>query len=161
MVYPQSERMFEYTLDENESDAHVLKESEKDYTPRAIVGIRPCDAHGFDIVKINFDNAEYRDPWWVKRFESTTLVGIGCGEPCSTCFCTQVGGGPFNDKHLDVLLYDLGDQFLAKALTEKGEGVLREGRRRRPCRSNGPKESCSNWRKQHRKRSPKRFPRIS
>jgi sulfhydrogenase subunit beta (sulfur reductase) len=124
IVYPQSERMFEYTLDENEPDAHVLKKSEKDYTAQAIVGIRPCDAHGFDIVKINFNNAEYRDPWWVKRFESTTLVGIGCSEPCSTCFCTQVGGGPFSDKYLDVLLYDLGDHFLVKALTEKGEGFL-------------------------------------
>ena len=30
-VYPQSERMFEYTLDESDPDAHALKESPKDY----------------------------------------------------------------------------------------------------------------------------------
>jgi ferredoxin len=118
--------MFEYTLDENGPDANILKGSEKDYSPKAIVGIRPCDAHAFQIVKLNFDNPEYRDPWWVQHFESTTLVGLGCNEPASTCFCTRVGGGPFNEKGLDALLYDLGETYLVKGLTEKGEGFLKK-----------------------------------
>ncbi len=126
VVYPQSERMFEYSLDENDPDTGILKESPKDYSPQAIVGIRPCDAHGFQIVKINFDNPEYRDTWWVRHYESTTLVGLGCNEPCSTCFCTSVGGDPFSEKGLDVLLYDQGETFLAKALTEKGEDLLKK-----------------------------------
>jgi len=124
LVYPQSERMFEYSLNDNDDEAHVMKESEKDYSPRAVVGIRPCDAHAFQIVKLNFDNPEYRDPWWVRRFESTTLVGLGCNDPGSTCFCTSAGGGPFDEKGLDVMLYDLGESFLAKAVTEKGEDFL-------------------------------------
>ena len=126
IVYPQSERMFEYTLDEKDPDTNILKESEKDYSPQAIVGIRPCDAHAFQIVKLNFDNPDYRDPWWVRHFETTTLVGLGCHEPCSTCFCTRVGGGPFNEKGLDALLYDLGDSYLVKGLTDKGEAFLKE-----------------------------------
>ncbi|RLF78496.1 4Fe-4S ferredoxin [Thermococci archaeon] len=131
LIYPQSERMFEFTLDENKPDAHILKESEKDYTPRAIVGIRPCDAHAFLIVKRNFDNPEYRDPLWTNRYESTTLVGLGCNDPMSTCFCTRVGGGPFDEKGLDVMLYDLKDSFLARSLTGKGEaflGKIRKGK---------------------------------
>ena len=123
-VYPQSERMFESTTDPEDPENSVLKETPKDFNSQAVVGIRPCDAHAFQIVKPNFDNAEYRDPWWVKRFESTILVGLGCNEPCPTCFCSSVGGGPFDEKHLDVLLFDLGDNFLAKGLTEKGEAFL-------------------------------------
>jgi hypothetical protein len=115
LVYPQSERLFEYTLDENAPDANIIKESEKDYSPLAVVGIRPCDAHAFQIVKPNFDNPEYQDPWWIQRYESTTFVGLGCNDPGSTCFCTSVGGGPFSEKGLDALLYDLGDTFLIKA----------------------------------------------
>ena len=102
LVYPQSERMFEYSLDKTDPDTDILKESPKDYSPQAIVGIRPCDAHAFQIVRLNFDNPEYRDPWWVNRFESTLLIGLGCNEPCPTCFCSSVGGGPFNEKGLDV-----------------------------------------------------------
>ena len=126
MIYPQSERMFEYSLDETEEDAQIVKESPKDYSPRAIVGIRPCDAHAFQIVKRNFDNPEFQDPWWTKHFEAATLVGLGCNSPCATCFCTQVGGGPFNEKGLDVLLFDLGIAFWPKAFRIKGKHCLKK-----------------------------------
>jgi ferredoxin len=116
--------MFESVIDGDDPEAGILKESPKDYKPRAIVGIRPCDAHAFQIVKRNFDNPEYRDPWWVQRFESTTLIGMGCNEPCATCFCSSVGGGPYNEDRLDVILYDLGDNVLARGLTEKGERFI-------------------------------------
>ncbi|MBW1868097.1 MAG: 4Fe-4S dicluster domain-containing protein [Deltaproteobacteria bacterium] len=124
MVYPQSERMFEYALDRVDSEANIVKESPKDYSPKAVVGIRPCDVQAFQIVKRNFDNPEYRDPWWVQHFESTTLVGLGCNEPCSTCFCAGVGGGPFNQEGLDALLFDMGETYLVKGLTDKGEALL-------------------------------------
>ena len=124
LVYPQSERMFECTLDEKQPDANIFKESAKDFSPHAIVGIRPCDALAFRLVKRNFDTAEFRDPWWVKRFESTTLVGLGCNDPCATCFCTSAGGGPFSEKDLDAIACDVGDLFVVKALTEKGEALL-------------------------------------
>lgn len=124
LVYPQSERMFEVNLDRKDPEANIYKETGKDYSPRAVVGIRPCDAHGFHIVKRNFDNPEYRDPWWVQRFESTTLVGMGCNEPCASCFCTSVGGGPFAEEFLDAVVFDLGDSFLARAVTPKGDAFL-------------------------------------
>jgi len=124
LVYPQSERMFDYTLDEDDQDVNILKETEKNFSPQAVVGIRPCDAQAFKIVKINFDNPQYRDPWWVQRCEATVLVGLGCSEPCATCFCESAGGGPFDEKALDVLLYNLGERFLARPLTDKGKTFL-------------------------------------
>ena len=124
LIYPRSERLFEYSLDPKDPDAHILKESKKEFSPRAIVGIRPCDAHAFQIVQRNFDNPEYRDPWWVQHSESTTLIGLGCNDPCATCFCTQVGGGPFDSEGLDALLVDLGERYLIKGLTDKGEAKL-------------------------------------
>jgi ferredoxin len=116
--------MFEYTLDEKEQNAHILKESPKDFSPQVIVGIRPCDAYAFQLVKINFDNPQYRDPWWVRRLEATTLIGFGCSQPCATCFCTSVGSGPFSERGLDGLMVDLGDSFLVRSITAKGESVL-------------------------------------
>jgi len=142
-IYPQSERMFEYNLDENDPQAHILKESPKDFFPQAIVGIRPCDAFSFQMVKINFDNPQYRDPWWVQRYEATTFVGLGCKDPCATCFCTSVGSGPFSEKGLDVTLYDLGETFLAKSLTDKGEAFLGKIKRGSPADESAMKEAES------------------
>ena len=121
LVYPQSEVMLDYSLDESQEDHHIMKESAQDYSPRAVIGIRPCDVKGYLLVKRNFDTPDFKDPYWVRSFAATTLVGYGCDEPCSSCFCTSAGSGPFHEEGLDVLLVDAGDSFLAKILSEKGK----------------------------------------
>ncbi len=124
LVFPQSEGMLTYTLDEKEQDHHILKEAAKDYSPRAVFGIRPCDAKAINLVKMNFDTAEYKDPYWLNLFNATTFVGLACNMPCQTCFCTTVGCGPFHEEGLDVLLADQGDHYLAKVLTDKGARLM-------------------------------------
>lgn len=124
IVYPQSERMFECPLSKDQEGAFILKESPKEFSPQLVVGIRPCDAYGFLIVKRNFDNPQYQDPWWVKRYQATTFIGLGCQEPCPTCFCNAAAGGPFGEEGLDMLMYDLGDRFLVKPITSKGKELL-------------------------------------
>ncbi|MBW1739745.1 MAG: 4Fe-4S dicluster domain-containing protein [Deltaproteobacteria bacterium] len=124
LFLPQSDRMFEYSLDPARDDAYILNEVPKDDSPRAVIGIRPCDARAFKLVDVNFDTPRFRDPWWVRAREATTLVGLGCTAPCSTCFCTSVGGGPFDETGLDVLLTDTGEAFLAKILTQKGTSLF-------------------------------------
>ena len=127
VVFPQSEVMFDYSLNENEENHHIMKEPDKDYSPRAVLGIRPCDANSFLVVKRNFDNPEYQDTYWLKAYEATTFVGLACNNPCSTCFCTTAGCGPFHEEGLDLLLIDDEDHYLAKAITPKGEDLLKAG----------------------------------
>ncbi|MGD8959646.1 MAG: 4Fe-4S ferredoxin, partial [Desulfobacteraceae bacterium] len=124
LIYPQSEKMFDFSLDETQADHNILREAEKDYTPRAVIGIRPCDADAFLLVRKNFDTPEYRDPYWVKAYEATTLVGLACSAPCSTCFCTTAGSGPFHEAGLDLLLVEEDGTYLAKVLTPKGAALV-------------------------------------
>jgi sulfhydrogenase subunit beta (sulfur reductase) len=124
MVYPQSEKMFEFTLDENRDDHHILKEICKDYSPQAVIGIRPCDAKAFLLVKANFDTPGYKDPYWIKSYEFTTWIGYACNTPSRTCFCTTAGCGPFHEQGLDLLLMDAGDHYLLKILTRKGQKLI-------------------------------------
>jgi sulfhydrogenase subunit beta (sulfur reductase) len=124
IIYPQTEVMFEYSLDENQEDHHILKETNKDYSPQAVIGIRPCDARAFGLVRLNFDTPEYQDPYWLKAYEATTLVGLACDAPCSSCFCTTAGCGPYHEEELDLLLIENGDQYQAKVLSDKGESFV-------------------------------------
>jgi len=124
IIYPQSEALLEYSLDESREDHHIMREVKTDYSPRAIIGIRPCDAKAFVLVNYNFDTPQYKDPYWIKAREATTMVGLACDSPCSSCFCTSAGCGPFHEEGLDVLLVDTGDAYLAKILTEKGDKLL-------------------------------------
>jgi ferredoxin len=126
IMQPQSESMFEFTLDRSTDRAGILREIETDRTPRVIVGIRPCDARAFQLLDLNFDTPLHRDPWWVWRRERTTLVGLGCNAPCNSCFCTSVGSGPFATDGLDLLLIDGADEFVVQVVTDKGDNLLNE-----------------------------------
>ena len=50
IIYPQSEALLEYSLDESREDHHIMQEVNTDYSPRVIFGIRPCDAKAFLLV---------------------------------------------------------------------------------------------------------------
>ena len=125
VVYPQSEIMLEYSTDETKDDCNLMKVPEKDYSPRAVIGIRPYDAAAFLLVKKNFDNPDYRDPYWCDSFEACTFIGIAVNEPDSTDFSTSTKTGPFDTSGLDILLVDTGDDYLAQVVTEKGEKYLK------------------------------------
>jgi sulfhydrogenase subunit beta (sulfur reductase) len=125
VVYPQAEVMFNYTTDDNDPDAHVMKTPERDETPRAAVGIRPCDAYSFVLVRRNFDTPEYKDVYWLENLAGTTFVGLACENPCATCFCTSAGCGPYHEAGLDVLLLEDGDGYLARVLTDKGTDFVK------------------------------------
>jgi ferredoxin len=121
LFLPQSQDLFAFHLDPAKKDPHILKDLPDTLAQRVIVGIRPCDARAFQLLDANFCTETYKDPWWVKARETTTLVGLGCTGPCSTCFCTSVGGGPFDTAGLDLLLTEVGQGYLVRVLTEKGE----------------------------------------
>lgn len=124
LVHPQSQIMFQYTLDQSQPDAHVLKELPVDVQPNILLGVRPCDAAAFVLVRRNFDAPDVKDPYWLQAYDKLTQVGLACTRPCETCFCTSAGCGPFSETGLDVLLVAQGDGFLAQAITDKGQKLL-------------------------------------
>jgi len=124
IIYPQSQLMFTYSLDEEDDDFRIMKEVENVSAPMAIIGIRPCDALAFPIVRRNFDTPEYQDTYWAKAYEATTFVGLACNSACGTCFCTSAGTGPFGEKGLDVLIVKDGDDLYAKPITDKGRAFV-------------------------------------
>jgi ferredoxin len=125
IAFPQSEVMFEYNLDENSEQANLLQAPAKDYSPRAVVGIRPYDAAALAMLRKNFETAEYRDPYWCNAYEACTFVGLAVNEPSSTDFSLSTGSGPFDEKGLDVLLVDAGKHYLAKVLSDKGVAFMK------------------------------------
>jgi len=124
ILFPQTEKMLSTTLDDSKKDHHIMKRDQIDTTPRAIIGIRPYDAKAIQLVKLNFDTDDYRDPYWCDAYEVTTFVGLAINKPGPFDFSTSTGTGPFCEEGLDILLADLDDQFLAKVLTEKGETFI-------------------------------------
>jgi sulfhydrogenase subunit beta (sulfur reductase) len=121
ILFPQTEKMMSVNLDESNDDHHILKEIKVDKTPRAVLGIKPYDAKAIELVKLNFDTKEYRDPYWCDAYEATTFIGLAVNTPGPCDFSTSAGSGPFAEDGLDMLLVDTGDAYLGKIITSKGE----------------------------------------
>ncbi|MDI6831333.1 MAG: 4Fe-4S dicluster domain-containing protein [Actinomycetota bacterium] len=116
-AFPQTETLFRFMVGSPE-----LKEKNVEEEGTTVIfGLRPCDARAMAIVDKLF-SWDFDDPYYLKRRELTTLVGIACVEPPSVnCFCTSLQGSPFGTEGLDMLLTDMGDYYLVQSLTEKGE----------------------------------------
>ncbi len=119
LFFPQRERLFSYQG--GTIDAPGFPDEK-----RVVFGVRPCDARGLSLLDRVFDGGDCRDPYYVTRRENTLVVAVGCSRPADTCFCTLTGGGPFSREGADLLLTDVGDNFLAQPVTEEGEAFLRE-----------------------------------
>ncbi len=120
LFFPQTEELFTYDGDEITDRA---PKPEK----RLVLGIRPCDARSFAILDPLFTK-DFNDPYYKNRRDNTVLVGLACTAPGRNCFCTSLGAGPFDTKGLDLLLVDLGDKFLVRSASEKGEKFLAENK---------------------------------
>ena len=97
--------------------------------PIVIAGIRPCDARALLMLDKVF-GGELEDSLYTAKRANAVLIGMACNEPCPTCFCTSVGGGPFSTEGLDALMVDLGGgRYLLRGLNEKGDELIsKEGR---------------------------------
>lgn len=115
--FPQSEVMFRYEETENRGKTIAIEQTERE---RILLGARPCDIEAVSIVGKVFESQDYVDVYFAEKRKKTTVMGLGCDRPLSTCFCSSTGGGPFNRTGSDLFFTDLGEAYLVELLTEKG-----------------------------------------
>ncbi|MGO9380110.1 MAG: 4Fe-4S dicluster domain-containing protein [Dissulfurispiraceae bacterium] len=122
IFFPQSEIMLSFKREGEE--ANIYRDEQSVPSKKVIFGIRPCDARAFSLLDMIFKNDQFTDNYWSSKRDAATIVGLGCKEPCSTCFCTSVNSHPFDETGLDVMVSDLGEHYLFKSLTKKGRELL-------------------------------------
>ena len=122
ILFPQSEALFRYQLEKRDVEIDVPVQDEPN---PVIFGIRPCDVRGIQALN-NVFSKNPKDPYFEARRSKTVIVGLGCKETHNGCFCTTVGGGPCTDDGSDLFLIDIGDEYLIRVISDKGEDLLKE-----------------------------------
>jgi sulfhydrogenase subunit beta (sulfur reductase) len=120
-IFPRHEVLYGYSV----------KGKKIELTPAAlptreqvIVGARPCDAAALAILDDVF-NWDFKDEFYNRRRELTTVVTIACREYDEFCFCTSIGSSPADARGSDVVLVPLdGERFEVRCLTEKGKRLF-------------------------------------
>ena len=120
LLLPQWEVLFSY---HTTPGAVEMEEPPSPERQRLVFGIRPCDARSFTLLDKVF-NGECPDPYYVSRRQGTVVVGLGCPKPRATCFCTSVNGGPFSTGGSDLLLVDIGDEYVIQVISDEGARLL-------------------------------------
>jgi len=116
-AFPQTETLFRFAL--GKDDLEESKPSEE----MILLGVRPCDARAFTIIDKLFQ-WDQDDPYYVRRRAQLTTIGLACPEPGLNCFCSSVNSGPFSTEGLDILLTDLGEEYLLDIITDKGQEIV-------------------------------------
>ncbi|MCL5987155.1 MAG: 4Fe-4S dicluster domain-containing protein [Actinobacteria bacterium] len=131
MTFPQTELLLRYEYKKDLEDpfkpTSIEVDTNLEYETRLIFGARPCDVKAVKLFDNLYSGGEFKDPYFNKRKENAIFVTIGCTNPLSTCFCTSVGCGPFDETYSDIILVSLdddGNSFLAKSLSPAGEEIL-------------------------------------
>lgn len=120
--FPQTEKLLEY---QGPPSSIEITKTEFPVGKRLIFGMRPCDVNAVLILDRLFINQDYVDNYYKDKRDNTVIIGYSCNYPCSTCFCTAMGGGPFKFDGADILLTDLENGFLAEPITDIGEELLK------------------------------------
>jgi len=116
---PPMEEMFRFQKDKEGYRIELPPNEHK----QLIFGIRPCDARALAIIDANFKDL-YQDPYYLSKRKSAVLVGLGCTNPSQSCFCTSLGISPAESTDVDLMLTDIGDQFLVEEITDKGKELI-------------------------------------
>jgi ferredoxin len=125
LLFPQREVFLEFArTTEGSKEALEVREVLPQDEAAVIFGARPCEARAAWLLDQVF-SGEFSDPYYWKRRNQTTLVGLACDTPPSeNCFCLSVEGSPHSEEGLDIQLTDLGDKYYVRVLTEKGNRIV-------------------------------------
>ncbi|MEK6732832.1 MAG: 4Fe-4S dicluster domain-containing protein [Candidatus Omnitrophota bacterium] len=92
-------------------------------TKRIIIGVRPCEARGLELLDKVY-NSEYKDESYVNNRNRTVIIGLSCANPDRNCFCTSMGGSNVESRGMDAILFDRDDKFILEIITDKGKEIL-------------------------------------
>jgi len=118
--FPPMEEMFSFQ--KNKGGYHIEPASPDEHK-LLIFAIRPCDANALAILDMAFKDG-YEDPYYLSRRKGTVLIGLGCTHPYDSCFCTSMGGSPSDSTNVDIMLTDIGNEFLIEEITEAGKELV-------------------------------------
>jgi ferredoxin len=117
---PTMEEMFRFQKGE---EGYQIEPHAFDGQKQLIFGIRPCDARALAMLDMVFKDG-YEDPYYLSRRRNTLLVGLTCAKPYDSCFCTSLGGAPSDSTNVDLMVTDIGDEFLIEEVTEAGKELI-------------------------------------
>jgi sulfhydrogenase subunit beta (sulfur reductase) len=118
---PERELLVRYTM--RSSGIELVEPPSPRRMTRVILGAPPCDVAALPLLDLVFQWDD-EDSLYLERRESTAIIAMACDEPCTTCFCTSLGGSPAGTEGADLLLTELADAYHVAIVSERGRALV-------------------------------------
>ena len=124
---PPKDLLFSFEIKNGKFTIQEIKPNEK----ILILGIHPCDVHA--LLRLDkFFSDEFQDIYYQNRRKNAVLVALNCVEPSDYSFCNSIGTGPFLNEGYDILLTDIGTEYLLETGSDIGRQLV-EGLKLKPA----------------------------
>ncbi|MFZ5800373.1 MAG: 4Fe-4S dicluster domain-containing protein [Candidatus Omnitrophota bacterium] len=92
---------------------------------RIIIGARPCEVRGLELMDKVFDGSDHKDQHYLHNRQRSVIIGLSCSLPDKTCFCTSMEGSPVENRGMDALLSRKNeDSFFLEVFTQKAQDLF-------------------------------------
>jgi len=118
IFHPAKAEIFNHT----QKDGYVSKE-ENPIKDIMILGLHPCDLNAVLIQDKVFADSEIENAYLKRRKNAFILAAI-CVKTDDKCFCGCMESGPDAKGGFDILITDLGSDYLAETGSARGEKLL-------------------------------------
>lgn len=135
LLFPSSEGLFEfeYKKDLNKPDMVNIELKSSKITSsssrkKIIFGIKPCDMSAVKMFDLALGVGDKKDPYYLSKRNSTIFISVGCSKIHTDCFCTSVGGHPFDFEQADIGIIELEKVYAIVKLNEDIKWLLEENK---------------------------------
>ena len=130
VFFPVTEKFFdfEYVKDtkdpENIDTKIIISETEETEQPKLFFGLKPCDIAGLRRLDVFYGEGPNKDKYYLDKRKDSIIISIGCTSPFPDCFCTSVGGNPFDFEYADIGLVEMDKGYAIVKTSEKAKKIL-------------------------------------
>jgi ferredoxin len=119
--HPTKETLFTFA-----DSVNITGEGEKPECRQLLLGVHACDVNALlSLDRVFLDT--YPDLYYKVRRENTVIVALNCTSPCKDAFCSSFNTGPGVDHGFNLVLTDIGEQFLVEVGSSQGQELALGG----------------------------------
>lgn len=122
LVLPQRDCMLKYNW--KKETGYTVDEIKTD-DKNIIAFARPCDASALSVTDKIFLNNRV-DNYYKEKRDKLTVIALACSTVCNTCFCMEMGEGPFGESSSDIIGVFKDGNFIFKSITDKGAELAKK-----------------------------------
>jgi len=114
--FPQCEKIITFKDDEAVAETH-----DKDLL---LFGAKPCDLEALKILKTIFSTGQFRDDFFMAKYDSSLIVGVSCVDKKPGCFCELRETDMNYSESCDLFLKNAGDDYEVLYVSDKGRDIF-------------------------------------